>query len=100
MKFVPVHELLAECVRQPWALGAYDTFNMEMTQGIVDAAVAERSPLILMMLPGFMPKADWPGVMATIAAAAERSDVPVASNWNTAPHSNRWRGGSSWAPQV
>ena len=78
MKFVPVHELLAECVRQPWALGAYDTFNMEMTQGIVDAAVAERSPLILMMLPGFMPKADWPGVMATIAAAAERADVPVA----------------------
>ena len=55
MRFVPVHELLAACVRQPWALGAYDTFNLEMTQGIVDAAVAERSPLLIMMLPGFMP---------------------------------------------
>jgi fructose-bisphosphate aldolase, class II len=78
MTFVPVHELLAACVRQPWALGAYDTFNLEMTQGIVDAAVAERSPLLIMMLPGFMPKADWPGVIATIAAEAARADVPVA----------------------
>jgi fructose-bisphosphate aldolase, class II len=78
MTFVPVHELLAACVRQPWALGAYDTFNLEMTQGIVDAAVAERSPLLIMMLPGFMPQADWPGVIATIAAEAARADVPVA----------------------
>jgi fructose-bisphosphate aldolase class II len=78
MTFVPVHELLAECVRQPWALGAYDTFNLEMTQGIVDAAVAEGSPLIIMMLPGFMPAADWPGVIAMIAAEAARADVPVA----------------------
>jgi fructose-bisphosphate aldolase class II len=78
MTFVPVHELLAECVRQPWAFGAYDTFNLEMTQGIVDAAVAERSPLIIMMLPGFMPATDWPGVIAMIAAEAARADVPVA----------------------
>jgi fructose-bisphosphate aldolase, class II len=78
MTFVPVHELLAACVRQPWALGAYDTFNLEMTQGIVDAAVVERSPLIIMMLPGFMPAADWPGVLALIAAEAARADVPVA----------------------
>jgi fructose-bisphosphate aldolase, class II len=78
MTFVPVHELLAACVRQPWAVGAYDTFNLEMTQGIVDAAVAEQSPLIIMMLPGFMPAADWPGVIATIAAEAARADVPVA----------------------
>jgi fructose-bisphosphate aldolase class II len=78
MTFVPVHELLAACVRQPWALGAYDTFNLEMTQGIVDAAVAERSPLLIMMLPGFMPQADWPGLIATIAAEAARADVPVA----------------------
>jgi fructose/tagatose bisphosphate aldolase len=73
MTFVPVHELLAVCVRQPWALGAYDTFNLEMTQGIVDAAVAERSPLLIMMLPGFMAQADWPGVIATIAAEAART---------------------------
>ena len=78
MSFVPVQELLAACVRQPWALGAYDTFNLEMTQGIVDAAVAERSPLIVMMLPGFMPKADWPGVVAVIEAEAARAGVPVA----------------------
>jgi fructose-bisphosphate aldolase, class II len=78
MTFVPVHELLAACVRQPWALGAYDTFNLEMTQGIVDAAVVERSPLIIMMLPGFLPAADWPGVIALIAAEAARADVPVA----------------------
>ena len=80
MTFVPVHELLATCVRQPWAVGAYDTFNLEMTQGIVDAAVAERSPLIIMMLPGFMPAADWPGVIAMIAAEAAhaRASIPVA----------------------
>ena len=78
MSFAPVQELLAACVRQPWALGAYDTFNLEMTQGIVDAAVAERSPLIVMLLPGFMPKADWPGLVAVIEAEAARADVPVA----------------------
>jgi fructose-bisphosphate aldolase class II len=80
MTFVPVHELLAACVRQPWAVGAYDTFNLEMTQGIVDAAVAERSPLLIMMLPGFMPKADWPGVIEMIRAetARARASIPVA----------------------
>ena len=80
MTFVPVHELLAACVRQPWAVGAYDTFNLEMTQGIVDAAVAERSPLLIMMLPGFMPKADWPGVIANDPAetARARASIPVA----------------------
>jgi len=78
VSFIPVQQLLAACVRQPWAVGAYDTFNLEMTQGIVDAAVAERSPLIIMMLPGFMPAADWPGVIALIAAEAARADVPVA----------------------
>jgi fructose-bisphosphate aldolase class II len=51
-----------------------------MTQGIVDAAAAERSPLLLLMLPGFMPKADWPGVVEMIRAetARIRASVPVA----------------------
>lgn len=80
MTFVPVHELLAVCVRQPWALAAFDTFNLEMTQGIVDAAVTERSPLLLLMLPGFMSKADWPGVVEMIRAetARARASIPVA----------------------
>ena len=78
MTFVPVHELLAACVRQPWALAAFDTFNLEMTQGIVDAAVAEQSPLLLLMLPGFMPKADWPGVVEMIRAETARASIPIA----------------------
>jgi fructose-bisphosphate aldolase, class II len=78
MSFAPVQALLAACVRQPWAVGAYDTFNLEMTQGIIDAGVVERSPLIVMLLPGFMPKGDWPGLVAAIGAEAARADVPVA----------------------
>jgi ketose-bisphosphate aldolase len=78
MTFVPVHEMLAACVRQPWAVAAFDTFNLEMTQGIVDAAVAEQSPLLLLMLPGFMPKADWPGVVEMIRAETARASIPIA----------------------
>ena len=96
MTFVPVHELLAACVRQPWALGAYDTFNLEMTQGIMDATVVERSPLIIMMLPGFMPAADWPGVIAS-SGRSRSHRVPVGDHWIIARHSNRWSGGSGSA---
>jgi len=43
-----------------------------MTQGIFDAAAAERSPVIVMCLPGFTPPGDMPGLIAAIREEAAR----------------------------
>jgi fructose-bisphosphate aldolase class II len=84
MRFVPLHEMLRACVRRPWAIGGFDTLTLEMTQGIFDAAAAERSPLIIMCLPGFTPAADMPGLIAGIREEAERAGVPACLHYDHA----------------
>jgi len=81
--FVTLNEILADCQsegadgRHPWAVPAFDVINMETVYAALGGAVAERAPVILMVLPGHTPVSMWPGLVAMIRAEAERSDVPV-----------------------
>ena len=83
MAFVTLNEILADCQsegadgRHPWAVPAFDVINMETVYAALGGAVAERAPVILMVLPGHTPVSMWPGLVAMIRAEAERSDVPV-----------------------
>jgi fructose-bisphosphate aldolase, class II len=81
-KFTPVGELLRPCVGREWAMGAFDTMSLEMTQGIVDAAIAERSPLIIMVLPGYMRTSAWPGLLACIETEIARAGLPVGVHFD------------------
>ncbi len=78
MKFVGLAEVLAGTVGADWAVGAFDTVNLEISQAILEAAEAERSPVIIMLLPSHTPMAEMPGLISAIRTEAEKVSVPVA----------------------
>lgn len=45
--FLPAKKLLLNARRRGYALGAFNTGNLEITQAIINAAVAKKSPLII-----------------------------------------------------
>jgi len=60
-----------------YAVGAFNTNNLEITKAIIDAAVEERSPVIIQTSEGAIEYAGMDYLMAIIAVAA-KADVPVA----------------------
>ena len=44
MALVTTREMFAKALRSDYAIGAFNVNNMEIIQGIVEAAQAERSP--------------------------------------------------------
>jgi len=78
MRFASLPEILGPCVGQPWAVGAFDIINLELTQAALEAAQAEKSPIILMILPSLVSEQDMPALVAAVRAQAECVDVPVA----------------------
>ncbi len=76
--FRTMSEILKPCVRQGWAVGAYDTCNLETTQAILDAAAADEAPTILMIYPNHTPQADWRTLSRLVSAEVERTGVPAA----------------------
>lgn len=78
MKFLTLSEILRPCVGQGWAVGAYDTCNLEITQAIVDAAAADQAPAIIMIYPHHTPQESWPTLVRLIEAEVARTHIPAA----------------------
>ena len=78
MKYLTMSEILQPCVGQDWAIGAYDTCNLEITQAIVDAAAADQAPVIIMIYPHHTPQAEWPTLLRIIESEVERARIPAA----------------------
>lgn len=78
MKFLTLAEILQPCIGQGWAVGAYDTCNLEITQAIVDAAAADQAPAIIMIYPHHTPQEAWPTLVRLIEAEVERTRIPAA----------------------
>jgi fructose-bisphosphate aldolase class II len=78
MKYLTLAEILKPCIGQDWAIGAYDTCNLEITQAIVDAAAADQAPVIIMIYPHHTPQAEWPTLTRIIEAEIERAKIPAA----------------------
>jgi fructose-bisphosphate aldolase class II len=78
MKYLTLAEILQPCVGQDWAVGAYDTCNLEITQAIVDASAADQAPAIIMIYPNHTPLTEWPTLLRIIEAEVERTRIPAA----------------------
>lgn len=61
-----------------YAIGAFNVNNMEIVQGIVDAAKEEQSPLILQVSAGARKYARHIYLVKLVEAALEDSDLPIA----------------------
>ncbi|MCW3488894.1 class II fructose-1,6-bisphosphate aldolase [Dethiobacter alkaliphilus] len=77
MPFVTLREVLADAERGKYAVGAFNTNNMEIVQAIVEAAQEERAPVILQASQGALKYAGIRYITAMVRAAVETSTVPI-----------------------
>ena len=78
MQYLTLTQILQMCRGQGWAVGAYDTCNLETTQAVVDAAAADQAPAIVMIYPNHTPQAEWPTLTRIIESEVERARIPAA----------------------
>lgn len=77
MPFVTLREVLAEAERGKYAVGAFNTNNMEIVQAIVEAAEEEQAPVILQASQGALKYAGIRYITAIVRAAVETASIPV-----------------------
>jgi fructose-bisphosphate aldolase class II len=78
MAFVTNTELLSKAKEEGYAVGAFNTNNLEITLSIVEAAAQEQSQVILAVSPGAMKYAGVAYLAAIATVASESVDVPVS----------------------
>ena len=78
MPIVGTKEMFARANKEGYAVGAFNVNDMEIVQGIVDAAKEEKAPLILQVSSGARKYAR-PGYLVHLVKAAEEdSGLPIA----------------------
>ncbi|WP_350343568.1 class II fructose-1,6-bisphosphate aldolase [Proteinivorax tanatarense] len=78
MSLVTLRELLKDAQERNYAVGAFNTNNMEIIQAIIEAAEEERSPVILQASQGGLKYAGLEYIVAMVEVAAKNATVPVA----------------------
>lgn len=77
MPLITSTEIFKKAYDGKYAIGAFNVNNMEIIQGIVDAAKEERSPLILQVSAGARKYANPIYLKKLVEAAIEDSDLPI-----------------------
>jgi len=77
MPLVTSKGMLQAAIDGRYAVGAFNANNMEQIQGIVDAAEAEKAPVILQVSQGAIRYAGLGFAAAMVKIAAEEATVPV-----------------------
>ncbi|NLC10929.1 MAG: class II fructose-1,6-bisphosphate aldolase, partial [Firmicutes bacterium] len=75
---VTLKEMLAEAEKGQYAVGAFNANNMEIVQAIIEAAVEEKSPVILQASQGAIRYAGLDYIVALVRAGAAKAGLPVA----------------------
>ncbi|MFV0421250.1 class II fructose-1,6-bisphosphate aldolase [Oleidesulfovibrio sp.] len=70
-------EMFARAYKEGYAVGAFNVNNMEIIQGIMNAATEEQAPLILQVSAGARKYAGQTYIVKLIEAALAESDLPV-----------------------
>jgi len=79
MALVDTKKMFEMAYKNGYAVGAFNVNNMEITQGIMNAIVEEKAPLILQISRGARSYASMPYLKAIIdVAVAESPDIPIA----------------------
>lgn len=77
MPLVTSKEMFEKAYEGGYAIGAFNVNNMEIIQGIVEAAKEENAPLILQVSKGARAYAKHIYLMKLIEAAVEDTDLPI-----------------------
>ncbi len=78
MALVTTREMSKKAYEGGYAIGAFNVNNMEIVQGITEAAAQEQSPVILQVSAGARKYANHTYLMKLVEAAALEVDIPMA----------------------
>ena len=78
MPLVNTKEMFEKAYKEGYAIGAFNVNNMEIVQGITEAAKEENAPLILQVSAGARKYAKHVYLMKLVEAALEDTGLPVA----------------------
>ena len=78
MAFVTTKEMFKKAYEGGYAVGAFNVNNMEIIQGITEAAAEERAPLILQVSAGARKYAKHIYLTKLVEAAIADTDLPIA----------------------
>lgn len=84
MPLVTTKNMFDKAYEGGYAIGAFNVSNMEMIQGIVEAAKEEKAPLILQVSSGARKYANPKYLKKLVEAAVEDSGLPLLSTSITA----------------
>ncbi len=85
MPLVNTKEMFKKAYDGGYAIGAFNVNNMEIVQGITEAAKLENAPLILQVSKGARAYAKHVYLMKMIEAALEDTDLPIAVHLDHGP---------------
>ena len=86
MPLVTTKEMFEKSMKEGFAIGAFNINNMEIIQGIVDAAQKQNSPVILQASSGAIKYARIKYLMKMVEAAVEEHpEVPIALHLDHGP---------------
>lgn len=71
-------ELLLNAKSDGYAIGAFNTYNLEVTQAIIRAGEAKKSPLTIQISETTIKYAGFEPIVAMIKAMIDDSDIPIA----------------------
>lgn len=86
MALVTTKEMFAKSMKEHYAIGAFNVNNMEIIQGIIDAAKIENSPVILQASSSAIKYARVNYLMKMVEAACEEApNIPIALHLDHGP---------------
>lgn len=85
MPLVTTKEMFEKSMEEWFAIGAFNINNMEIIQGIVDAAQKQNSPVILQASSGAIKYARIKYLMKMVEAAVEETNIPIAIHLDHGP---------------
>src|SRR5574344_910212 len=91
MSLVTTKEMFNKSMQEHFAIGAFNVNNMEIIQGIVDAAAEEKSPVILQVSSSALKYARVPYLRKMIEAALEENDIPIVLHLDHGPDFEVWK---------
>ena len=85
MSLVTTKEMFEKSMKEKFAIGAFNVNNMEIIQGIVDAAKIEHSPVILQASSSAIKYARPHYLMKMLEAAVSETDIPIVMHLDHGP---------------
>jgi len=85
MPLVTTKDMFEKSMKENFAIGAFNVNNMEIIQGIVDAAAKESSPVILQASASAIKYARVGYLKKMIEAALDEYDIPIALHLDHGP---------------